>query len=72
MVYAFSGKTKGITICPDEILNYNSKKSYFDEFHEKYNVTIGNILLIILGNSLLSKLLISGEINHILINHYSF
>ena len=32
IVHAFSGKTKGITICADEILNYDSKKSYFDEY----------------------------------------
>ena len=31
IVHAFSGKTKGIIICADEILNYNSKKSYFVE-----------------------------------------
>ena len=35
IIHAFSGKTKGITICADEILNYNSKKSYFDEFPEE-------------------------------------
>ena len=35
IIHAFSGKTKGITICTDEILNYNSKKSYFDEFLDK-------------------------------------
>ena len=35
IVHAFSGKTKGITICADEILNYSSKKSYFDEFPEE-------------------------------------
>ena len=35
IVHAFSGKTKGITICTDEILNYDSKKSYFDEFPEE-------------------------------------
>ena len=35
IVHAFSGKTKDITICADEILNYNSKKSYFDEFPEE-------------------------------------
>ena len=35
IVCAFSGKTKGITICTDEILNYDSKKSYFDEFPEE-------------------------------------
>ena len=32
IIHAFSGKTKGITICADEIMNYNSKKSYSDEF----------------------------------------
>ena len=35
IVYAFSGKTKGITICADEIINYDSKKSYYDEFPEE-------------------------------------
>ena len=35
IIHAFSGKTKGITICTDEILTYNSKKSYFDEFPEE-------------------------------------
>ena len=35
IIHAFSGKTKGITICTDEIINYNSKKSYFDEFCEE-------------------------------------
>ena len=35
IIHAFSGKTKGITICADEILNYDSKKSYFDEFPEE-------------------------------------
>ena len=30
IIHAFSGKTKGITICTDEIINYDSKKSYFD------------------------------------------
>ena len=34
-IHAFSGKTKGITICADEILNYNSKKFYYDEFEEE-------------------------------------
>ena len=34
IVHAFSGKTKGITICADEIINYDSRKSYFDEFPE--------------------------------------
>ena len=32
IVHAFSGKTKGITICADEMINYDSHKSYFDEF----------------------------------------
>ena len=27
--------TKGITICADEIINYDSKKSYYDEFTEE-------------------------------------
>ena len=35
IIHAFSGKTKGITIHADEILNYNSHKSYFDEFPEE-------------------------------------
>ena len=35
IVRTLSGKTKGITICTDEILNYNSYKSYFDEFPEE-------------------------------------
>ena len=34
IIHTFSGKTKGITICTDEIINYNSKKSHFDEFPE--------------------------------------
>ena len=29
------GKTKGITICTDEIINYDSHESYFDEFPEE-------------------------------------
>ena len=32
IIHTFSGKTKGITICTDEILNYDSKKSHFNEF----------------------------------------
>ena len=35
IIHTFSGKTKGITICADEIINYNSKKSYFNEFPEE-------------------------------------
>ena len=35
IIQAFSGETKGITICADEITNYDSKKSHFDEFPEK-------------------------------------
>ena len=35
IVHAFSGKTKGITISTDEILNYSSKKSYFNEYPEE-------------------------------------
>ena len=35
IIQAFSGKTKGITICADEIINYDSKCSYFDEFPEE-------------------------------------
>ena len=34
IVHTFSGKTKGITICADEIINYDSKKLYYDEFPE--------------------------------------
>ena len=34
IIHAFSGKTKGITICADEIINYDFKKSYYDEFLE--------------------------------------
>ena len=35
IIHAFSGKTKGITICTDETINYDSKKSYFDEYSEE-------------------------------------
>ena len=35
IIQAFSGKTKGISICADEIINYDSQKSYFDEFPEE-------------------------------------
>ena len=35
IIHTFSGKTKGISICADEIMNYNSKKSHFDEFPEE-------------------------------------
>ena len=35
IIHAFSGKTKGITICTDEIINYDSKKSYYDKFPEE-------------------------------------
>ena len=35
ITHAFSGKTKGITICADEIINYDSHESYFDEFPEE-------------------------------------
>ena len=35
IIHAFSGKTKSTTICVDEIINYNSKKLYFDEFPEE-------------------------------------
>ena len=31
IIHGFSGKTKSINICADEILNYDSEKSYFDE-----------------------------------------
>ena len=34
IIHAFSGKTKGISICADEIINYDSRKSYFNEFPE--------------------------------------
>ena len=40
ITHAFSGKTKGITICIDEILNYSSKKSCFDEFPERLKCLI--------------------------------
>ena len=32
IIHVFSGKTKGISICTDEIINYDSKRSYYDEF----------------------------------------
>ena len=35
IIHAFSGKTKGISICVDEIINYDSQESYFDEFPEE-------------------------------------
>ena len=35
IIHTFSGKTKGTTICTDEILNYTSEKSYYDEFEEE-------------------------------------
>ena len=35
IVHTLSGKTKGITICADEIINYDSKKSHFDKFPEE-------------------------------------
>ena len=35
IIHAFSGKTKGISICADEIINYDSKHSYYDEFPEE-------------------------------------
>ena len=34
IIHAFSGKTKGISICVDEIINFEPQKSYFDEFPE--------------------------------------
>ena len=34
IIHVFSGKTKGISICTDEILNYDSKKSHYNEFPE--------------------------------------
>ena len=35
IIHTFSGKTKGISICANEIINYDSKESYFDEFPEE-------------------------------------
>ena len=35
IIHAFSGKTKGITIFADAIINYDSHESYFDEFPEE-------------------------------------
>ena len=35
IIHAFSGKTRGITICTDEIINCDSKHSYYDEFDEE-------------------------------------
>ena len=35
IIHAFSGKTCDISICADEIINYESKKSYYDEFPEE-------------------------------------
>ena len=35
IIHAFSGKTKGISICADEIINYDSQESYFDELPEE-------------------------------------
>ena len=35
IIHAFSGKTKGISICVNEIINYDSKESYFNEFPEE-------------------------------------
>ena len=35
IIHTFSGKTKGITICADEILHYDSHKSYFEEYPEE-------------------------------------
>ena len=35
IIHAFSGKTKGITICVDEIINYDSKHLYYNEFPEE-------------------------------------
>ena len=32
--HAICGKTKGITLSISEVLNYNSRKSYFDEYSE--------------------------------------
>ena len=30
IIHAFSGKTKGITVCADEVINYDSKKSCYN------------------------------------------
>ena len=35
IIHAFSGKTKGFIICADEIINYDSHESYFEEFPEE-------------------------------------
>ena len=35
IIHVFSAKTKGISICADEIINYDSQESYFDEFPEE-------------------------------------
>ena len=35
IIHTFSGKTKGICICADEIISYGSQESYFDEFPEE-------------------------------------
>ena len=35
IIHTFSGKTKDISICADEIINYDSQESYFDEFPEE-------------------------------------
>ena len=35
IIHSFSGKTKGISICADEKINYDSQESYFDEFPEE-------------------------------------
>ena len=35
IIHTFSGKTKGITICTDEIIKCDSRESYFNEFPEK-------------------------------------
>ena len=35
IINTFFGKTKGISICTDEIINYDSQESYFDEFPEE-------------------------------------
>ena len=34
IIHAFSGKTKSISICADEIINYDSTKLYYDQFPE--------------------------------------
>ena len=35
IIHVFSGKTNGISVCADEIINYDSKCSYYDEIPEE-------------------------------------